>query len=113
MDTTHKSNPLYREDRSAWQHELMRNVEGTRFVGFVVNTTEAVGDNLHYVIFEAAVEKVDQEDVPLVLLLWERSLYRRVGGAWRYARAESTRQEVVEGAGNALRAAICECLNTL
>jgi len=112
MNTTHELNPCYRLDRTAWRRQMTHHKKGTRLVGFVVNRTEELDADLHAVTFEAAIEKVEVDDVPLVLLLEERSLYRRVGDTWLYAGAEHTRREVVEGAGNDMRAAICECMNS-
>lgn len=98
MDTTHSSHPEYTEDRNAWTRQILQNIEQIRFAGIMVTKSESQGEDEHAVTFEAAIEPVSRNGEVQVLLLRERSIYRRDGSSWFYAKAEDLAREVVEGA---------------
>jgi SEC-C motif-containing protein len=82
MDTTHRDNPQYNQDRIGWKQELESFANSTQFI-FLKILDFVDDDEIAYVTFKASLAFRGQD-----ASFTEKSTFTKVGDRWFYKDGE-------------------------
>lgn len=85
--TTHRSNPHYSSNFSAWKQDILRFSHGTEFIGLTIHEWSD-GEDVAFVTFTAQLKQQGRDSS-----FTEKSRFVKEGGSWSYQSGE--RQELL------------------
>jgi len=96
MDTTHTSNKAYTTDRTAWKQKIVENTEVVNFRSLRLLKKQRRGENAYAIKFRSDLQVKGMEG-DNTMLITEKSLFKKEGGVWYYAKAEEYEEKEVGG----------------